>query len=63
MTEKTAPLDPDSPFRISGTKVRELLRAGLRPPKEIMRPEVSDVLIEALRDEQLEREAAKGKGI
>jgi sulfate adenylyltransferase len=63
VTEKTAPLDPDSRFGLSGTKVRELLRSGLRPPPEITRPEVSDVLIEALRDEQREREVAQGKGI
>jgi len=63
VTEKTAPLDPDSQFHLSGTKVRELLRAGLRPPQEITRPEVADVLIEALRDEEREREVAMGNGI
>lgn len=63
VTEKTAPIAPDSHFQLSGTKVRELLRAGLRPPTEITRPEVSDVLIEALLDEQRKREAVFGKDI
>jgi len=63
VTEKTAPPDSTSRFQLSGTKVRELLRAGLRPPVEITRPEVADVLIEALRDEELEREIAIRNGI
>lgn len=37
----------EKPFGISGTKVRSMLQAGERPDPRIMRPETSDVLIEA----------------
>ena len=39
----------EKPYGISGTKVREQLRAGDRPDARIMRPETADILIEALR--------------
>ncbi len=39
----------EQPFSISGTKVREQLKAGERPDERIMRPETSDVLIQAYR--------------
>jgi sulfate adenylyltransferase len=39
----------EKPYGISGTKVREQLRAGERPDARIMRPETADILIEALR--------------
>ncbi len=39
----------EKPFSISGTKVRSMLQAGERPDPRIMRPETSDVLIEAYR--------------
>jgi sulfate adenylyltransferase len=39
----------EKPFSISGTKVREQLKAGERPDPRIMRPETSDVLIEAYK--------------
>jgi sulfate adenylyltransferase len=37
----------EKPFSISGSKVREQLQAGERPDARIMRPETSDILIEA----------------
>ena len=40
----------EKPFGISGTKVREQLKAGERPDVRIMRPETSDVLIRAYTD-------------
>ncbi len=39
----------EKPFSISGTKVREQLKAGERPDERIMRPETSDILIEAYK--------------
>ena len=35
---------------LSGTAVRALLRSGQAPPPEFSRPEVAQVLIEALRE-------------
>ncbi len=46
VSSKTFPkLEGDQIF-LSGTKVRELLDKGERPPAEFSRPEVADVLIE-----------------
>ena len=39
----------EKPFSISGTKVRAQLQEGERPDPRIMRPETSDILIEAYR--------------
>ncbi len=39
----------EKPFSISGTKVREQLKAGERPDIRIMRSETADILIEAYR--------------
>ena len=39
----------EKPYGISGTKVREQLRAGDRPDARIMRPETADILIDAYR--------------
>ena len=47
---KTCPHDPSHHLSLSGTKVRELLRSGQLPPPEFSRPEVAQVLIEAMRE-------------
>ncbi|MDP8943753.1 MAG: sulfate adenylyltransferase, partial [Actinomycetota bacterium] len=47
-TAKTSPSGPEDRVHLSGTKVRELLARGERPPEEFSRPEVADVLIDAL---------------
>ncbi|MBI4897708.1 MAG: sulfate adenylyltransferase [Actinobacteria bacterium] len=47
-TAKTSPSGPEDRVFLSGTKVREMLVNGERPPVEFSRPEVADVLIEAM---------------
>ncbi|MFW6278571.1 MAG: sulfate adenylyltransferase [Bacillota bacterium] len=47
---KTCPHSAESHIFLSGTKVRELLRAGKRPPEEMTRPEVADILIEGMEN-------------
>jgi sulfate adenylyltransferase len=42
----------EKPYSISGTKVREILVSGERPDDRILRPEVSDVLIQVYRERQ-----------
>lgn len=39
---------PEDKVFLSGTKVREMLANGERPPAEFTRPEVADILIEAM---------------
>ena len=47
---KTCPHGEESRVSLSGTKVREMLRAGERPPIEFSRPAVADILIDAMRE-------------
>jgi sulfate adenylyltransferase len=46
---KTCPHDKTEQISLSGTKVREMLRAGTLPPPEFSRPEVAKILIEAMK--------------
>ncbi len=48
-SQKSCPHDEASRVALSGTKVREMLRAGKEPPPEFSRPEVARILIEAMR--------------
>src|SRR5215470_12824902 len=48
-SNKTCPHDSSEHVTLSGTKVRELLARGEAPPLEFSRPEVAQILIEAMK--------------
>lgn len=48
---KTCPHDNKSHLSISGTKLREMLSHGERPPEQFSRPEVVDILIKHYQQE------------
>ena len=47
---KTCPHPKEDHLMISGTKLREMLTNGERPPPEISRPEVADILMEYYKE-------------
>jgi sulfate adenylyltransferase len=49
-TAKTSPAPPEDRLFLSGTKVREMLSRGERPPVEFTRAEVAEILIKAYRN-------------
>ncbi len=48
-TAKTCPHPAENHIFLSGTRVREMLVNGERPPVEFTRPEIAEILIEAAR--------------
>ncbi len=51
VSNKTFPMIEGDRIFLSGTKVREMLKRGERPPAEFTRPEIADILIEWMRSE------------
>lgn len=45
VNEKTCPHGEEHHIKFSGTKIREMLIKGQRPPEEMMRPEVADIIL------------------
>jgi sulfate adenylyltransferase len=46
---KTCPHGNDAHVTLSGTRVRQMLQAGVMPPPEFSRPEVAKILIDAMK--------------
>ncbi|MBI1886470.1 MAG: sulfate adenylyltransferase [Chloroflexi bacterium] len=54
---KTCPHDDEARVILSGTQVREMLKSGVAPPPEFTRPEVAQVLMEAMQERTTPRYA------
>ena len=50
ISNKTFPKIEGDQITLSGTKVREMLVKGERPPAEFTRPEIADILIDSMRN-------------
>lgn len=46
VNEKICPHSPEHHINFSGTKIRKMLTEGKHPPKELMRPEVADIILQ-----------------
>mgnify|MGYP000738900290 CR=1 FL=1 len=49
VSSKTCPHPNEDKIFLSGTKVREMLAEGKRPPAEFSRPEIADILINSMK--------------
>lgn len=55
-TEQTCPHDQRYRLNISGTGIRELLRHGILPPKEVVRPEAARIAIQGVQPKGVDAE-------
>ncbi|KXH81843.1 sulfate adenylyltransferase [Sporosarcina sp. HYO08] len=55
-TEQSCPHDSQYRINISGTGIREMLRHGIMPPKEIVRPESARIAMQGIQPKGLDAE-------